>query len=450
MVDSGGGGTNGCLDARASLDGLRVGRLHVLTIALLFLCLVVDGIDQQMVSYLSPAIAAELHLLPAQVGVLFSLGLIGTVLGALVAGTLGDIVGPKRTIVVATLGVGIATCAMAQANTLWQLGALRIATGFGIGGSLPNILALAAQLAPARRRAGILTVMVAGFPAGATTAGLITAALFSHPSWRAAFAVAGLFPLVLAPLLGGLLPESIPVLLTRPNGQVHARRALQRLGAALLPDAVVVWPETVANARAPLISIFREGRARTSLTLTGLFILCLINVYFLSNWLPILMQRSGIAQRGALGLTTVFNLGGIAGVLVLGRLIDRSGVRRVLTGALLCASVGLVILALGRLGTSALVPLVFAVGMVVLGTQGVVNALPALLYPATLRATAGGWAIGTGRAGSVVGPLLGGALLSAGWSVRDTLLASAVVPLIAVALVATLNARGPRLTPGAH
>ncbi|MEO6339676.1 MAG: MFS transporter [Caulobacteraceae bacterium] len=429
---------------RSALESLRISPYHLLIVAVLFLAQVFAGVSMQNLPYLAPAIIRELRFDPQALGILFGISVVSSAVGAMLAGAIGDLVGPKRVTIFAVLGFGLATALSSRANTFVELALLRFVAGFCNGGAMPNVITLAAQFAPARYRATIVTTVVAGFPAGATLAGVVMTTLLAPDAWRMAFLLAGIMSVAVAPLIFVVVPEALPFLLARPGGPERARKILVRLGGS--PEGPISWDAMVTRSRAPLLDIFRRDWIRTSLLLAAIFMLVLIDVYFLANWLPILMERTGASSGRALSLTAIFNFGGIVGVVLLGRLIDYIGVRRVLFTLLISGSAALAFMALAGTANAAFTPVLVIAGMAFLGGSGVLNALPALLYPPALRSTAGGWAIGAGHLGGASGPILGGYLLQAGWQPQQALLLAAVLPLLALVmstwLVTADRARG--------
>ena len=440
------------IDARQLIDEQRVGRTQIQVFCTLLLAFAIDGLDTQMTSYLAPTIVRGWHSTMVNIGLVFSAGLAGSALGALVFGTLGDVIGPKRVIALAALVMGIATIAMAFTTSIWQLATLRFVAGLGLGGTLPNIVALASQLAPKSKRATVVAVTMCGFPIGAALAGVLAAWLLVAHDWRTVYLITGALPLLLLPLILGVLVESLPKLLATPAGQGAARKVLRRLypgNVALEPTtAHFIWPRSVGtDTKAPIAAIFRNGWASLSLLMAGVFVLSLMNLYFVSNWLPTLLQQAHSTARDSMLATTTLYVGGIAGTLVFGRIIDRFGFARTLIPSLTFAALCMLGLAQLKSGGAMLLLATSAAGFVISGGQGALYCLPALIYPDPLRATAAGWATGTGKLGSVIGPALAGLLLGAGWSAAQVLMLGALAPASAAILLVALALRtGARTT----
>ena len=435
---------NTTIDARELVESRPIGRLQYVGFAIVFLVAMLDGLDTQILGYVAPALAKSWHLSPAEVGSAFSIGLVGVMLGSLSLGVLGDAIGPKRVLVGVTLLVGVATLLTSCAGSIEQLRIFRFLTGFGVGGALPNTIAIASQLAPDRRRATWITLIGCGFPLGATVAGVVAASTLASGGWRLAYQTAGVLPIVMVPFLARYLPESIPALLRRRGGQEQANRVLQRMYADHRPATVVWSGGSETSNRMPLKALFERQRLTTSLLLAPLFFMSLLVLYFMANWLPSLLQELGFSPKQAVVATTGFNLAGLIGSPILGVMVDRVGFRRVLILSYLSGAFCVTALALATHNPTVMVVLTAIAGFVLIGSQGSLNALPASLYEDDLRAAATGWALGTGRLGSVAGPLIAGYLLAAQYSHAQVMMMSTVPTICAAGLaflIVTLHHR---------
>lgn len=425
---------SGKLDVRELIDGQPLGAAQVWMFVLLFAVLALDGLDTQLLSYVAPNIAREWHISMANLGSIFSIGLLGSMCGALLLGVLGDSVGVKRTLVGVTALVGLATLMTGFSRGIGQLYALRFITGFGVGGALPNLIALAAQFAPGRRRATIVTLTGCGFPMGAALGGALSAWVVPGHGWRTAYFVAGALPLLMTPLLLVACPESIPVLLRKANGQLLLRKTMARFFPKTVLNQDFIWKTKNLQAGAPLRILFSKAQRGLTSLLAGIFFLSLLNVYLLSNWLPGLLQAAHSTPRESVIATTCFNLGGLLGGPVLGRLMDRFGFGRALASTYVGGAISIGALAMGLLGGSGLTALALVTGFCVLGGQGALNALPALLYPEEARAAGTGLVAGIGRFGSLLGPLIAGFLLGANWT-HSQVLGAAAIPAFGAAMM---------------
>jgi len=286
-------------------------------------------------------------------------------------------------------------------------------------------------------------IMFCGFSIGAAAVGWVAAGVIPRFGWQGVFVVGGILPCIVAALVIGFLPESIRFLVRRRAGDGQAARYLARI-APDAPAGELTVGEDAPHGGFPVQQLFAGGRGGLTLLLWTMFFANLLDLYFISSWLPTIIQDVGIAQQRAILITTLLQVGGTIGAVVLGRLLDRRLSFRVLAltylGATIC------VFLIGESGTSLawLVVTVFAAGVGVIGAQNGANVLAAEVYPTAIRSTGVGWAFGVGRIGSILGPFLGGMLVGT----TPRLFLWAAVPLMvaaAAAFVAALhrNKEGP-------
>jgi MFS transporter, AAHS family, 4-hydroxybenzoate transporter len=419
------------VDVAAFIDAQPVRAFQV---KLLLACagvLFLDGFDTTAIGYVAPALAKEWNLGRGALGPVFSAGLFGLMIGALLLGPLADRIGRKKIIIFSTLAFGIGTLITAFVNDMNMLFVIRLLTGLGLGGAMPNTIALTSEFSPHRRRATMVMVMFVGFSVGAALGGLLAAALIPQFGWRSVFVVGGAAPLALVPILALRLPESVRFLALA--GQAHERVAqlltLVDPKAAFAPGTRFVVNEP-ALPGLPVRHLFQGGRTTTTLLLWVVFFMSLLDIYFMSNWLPTFLNDLGASIAAAAAIGSMFQVGGVVGTFALGSIIDRFSFRAL---ALVYFIAVFAVGAIGQLGHSAvLVTIAISVaGFCIVGGQIAANALAAGFYPTSIRATGVGWALGIGRIGSIVGPLVGGVLLSLRWSAGEVFVAAAGAALCA-------------------
>jgi MFS transporter, AAHS family, 4-hydroxybenzoate transporter len=406
-------------------------RLLLACAAVLFL----DGFDTQAIGFVAPSLAKEWGLTKSALGPVFSAGLFGLMIGALIFGPLADRIGRKKIIVFSTLAFGIGALATAFVNDLGMLLAIRFLTGLGLGGAMPNAIAMTSEFSPRRRRATMVMIMFCGFSVGAALGGFFAAALIPQFGWRSVFVVGGVAPLVLAPILALRLPESVRFLaLTgRANERVAGLLKFINPTAAFAPATQFVVHEP-GLAGIPVLQLFKDGRTLVTLLLWVVFFMTLLDIYFLSYWLPTVLNDLGASVSAAALIGSMLQIGGVVGTFALGSIIDRFSFRAL---TLVYFIAVFAVAAIGQLGHSVvLVSLaIFVSGFCVVGGQIAANALAAGFYPTSMRSTGVGWALGIGRVGSIVGPLVAGVLLTMKWSTASVFMCAA-----GAALCATLAA----------
>lgn len=424
---------------RALADAHRPA-FQLMLLMLCGLCLVIDGFDAQAMGYVAPSVIGEWHVSKAALGPVFSASLFGMLLGALGLSVLADRIGRRPVLIGSTFFFALSMLATPFVSTIPALIALRFITGLGLGCIMPNAMALVGEFSTPAHRVKRMMLVSCGFTLGAAIGGFISAALIPAYGWRAVFWVGGAVPLVLALAMLAALPESLQFLVLKGRNE-RARQWLAKFDPALRvgPGTRLVVQEK-AGGGAPVAELFRAGRAPVTLILWGISFMNLIDLYFLSNWLPTVMRDAGYSPSTAVIVGTVLQTGGVVGTLLLGWFIERFGFVRVL---LACFALGA--LSVGAIGAVShalawLLVVVFAGGFCIVGGQPAVNALAGHFYPTTLRSTGIGWSLGIGRIGSVIGPLVGGQLIALNWSNAQLFHAAALPVLCSALLVLTLAA----------
>ena len=398
-----------------------------------------EGFNTQSVGYIAPALAQAFHLTPGDLGLFFSLGLFGLLLGAIFVAPLADKFGRRPLLLICVPLLGICSLLTALSFSIPMLDALRFLTGLAIGGALPNTIALTSEYSPQRRRALMVALMFTGFILGSIAAGLSATRLLPLFGWQSIFLLGGFAPLLLAPILFLTLPESIRFLVLRGAPAEKVSALLRRLDPTLQKARFARFVvEEKLSSGISVAALFADGRAKRTVLLWTVSFMSLFDIFLLANWLPTEMRSLGLPIQTAILVGTVLQVGGLCGT-VFGWLADRIGANHALSGAYLTGALCVVCIAWAGANPLLVMLAVFGTGVGILGGQTVTNAVAAIFYPTEIRATGVGWATGMGRIGSIVGPGLAGVLLQIDVPPDDILLLAVIPALIAAAAGAAMG-----------
>jgi AAHS family 4-hydroxybenzoate transporter-like MFS transporter len=411
------------------IEGQKFGRFQAGLMFWICAFMFIEGYDMQVLGYAAPAIIEAWHSSKSEFGILFGAGLGGFMFGATILGNLGDKLGRKRMIIAGALLFGLFTLACAFAEGLNELLVFRVIAGVGLGGLIPNAIALMAEYAPARVRATRVGIMFVGYTAGSALGGFIAAQLIPAYGWPSVFIVGGAVPIILATASIFTLPESVRFLMLKRGRSDIVLALLQRARPELnLQPGTAIIIDEAQESGLPVTQLFTGGRAAMTALLWLGFSANMVTLHFLTSWLPTIATDSGVPLAHAVIATALLQAGGGAGSLVVGFLLDRIGTRALVVAFLIAAPC---VASLGRIGSgeTLLMLLAAASGLCIVGAQAGINALAGTLYPTSMRSTGTGWAFGVGRIGSILGPVAGGQLLALGFP-HNTIFAVAAAPIL--------------------
>ena len=431
---------------RERIDASAMTRFQWGTVIICVALNVSDGFDVLVMAFTANAVAADWGLSGAQVGFLLSAGLFGMAAGSILLAPLGDFIGRRNltllSLVIAAAGMLLSSVAQDAA----QLGLLRILTGVGIGAMLASANVIASESANQRWRGLAVSLNSAGFAVGATAGGVLSVLLIDQFGWRSVFLAGGLMTVVLIPIVLVRLPESLDHLLSKRPA--HALERVNTLMRRIGQPALEALPPVTAQDTKPkgqVRQLLTPETVRSTLLVWVAFFMVMYGFYFVTSWTPTLLVEAGLSANEGITGGTLLNVGGIFGAAILGVAAARFALKHVLVVYTILAALLLV----AFVPTTGVLALAFALGGAIgLFSNGCVAGLYAItpsLYTASVRSTGVGWAIGVGRLGAILAPLITGALLDAGWSSGQLYAVTAGVFVLGGIAVACLRGSGARL-----
>jgi benzoate transport len=415
---------------------------------LCWLAVALEGFDLVELGVVIPALLKEpgWDLTPNSAATIASVGLVGVMVGAMAVGAITDVIGRRRTVVWTVVIFSVLTLACAFAPNPFAFGLLRFLAGIGLGGVLPTAIAMVNEFAPQGRGGTATTTMMTGYHAGAVVAALIGILIIEPLGWRSMFVAGALPALVLVPLILRYLPESRSFLRTRgepPWASTPAAAGGSTPADAPVPASSVTAPRPASGLTGtrpanPVSALFRHGLTRSTVAFSVTSVLGLLLVYGLNTWLPQIMRDAGYQLGAALALLLVLNVGAVIGLLIAGRVADRIGNRRSTVAWFVLAAVFLAVLSIKLPGFGVYASVLLA-GVFAFSAQVLVYAYVSHIYPTSARGTALGTASAVGRLGAIAGPLLGGALLTAGIAYPWGFYIFAAVAAVGAVCIAMVN-----------
>ena len=429
------------LNLEELVDGQKFGRFNINLLIWSFLAMVADGFDLAGLASAAPELARTWHVAPKAFAPALSASLFGILFGAPLLGHAGDRFGRKTLIVTGCVVFSLGTLATVWTTNLDQVVALRVLAGVGIGGLMPNAIALNSELSPKRLRATLVVLMFTGITAGAGIPGLIQAWLIPRHGWQVMFWIGGLAPLIVAVCLWFALPESVKFLAFKPDRHAEFLTTARRLRRDLdIPDdAQIVGAGAAQGNGLGMEAIFSGSFAWITPLLWVCFASALMANFFINSWLPLIFEGSGLSAKQSGIAISLYHSGGTIGGLLVSLALGRFGFT-VIALLFLCATLAIAAIGFPGLSYMAMVSAVALAGFCTLGAQFGNNAAAGLLYPTAFRSSGVGWALGIGRFGSIAGPLVGGLLVGMKIPARQFFVFAAL-PMVAGLIASVCVAR---------
>ncbi len=431
------------MDLRELIDSQKMRPIQWVIVAMCVLLNGLDGYDVAAMSFTATRVQDEFGLSGSELGVVISATLIGMAIGSLVMGYLADRIGRRPTIL---LSVSLSTVGMylaAIAPNVLILGTVRILTGIGVGGILACVTVITSEYSSRRWRGLAIGLYTAGYGIGATVGGLVAVALQSQYGWRSVFLVGAFISTAGLVALFAVLPESVDFLTTKRPADLRPRleRIARRLNmpaeaadASYRTASIQIDPET-RRTSAGIGRLFDPAVRRSTLLVWAAFFTTIFGFYFVNSWTPRLLVNAGMTADQGVTVGIGLALGGAVGSVLYGLLAARFAKERLLLVFLLLSAATVVIFVFLASSIAIAFALGSLVGLLVNGCVAGLYTVTPSLYPAEVRATGVGTALGIGRAGAILAPIIAGVLLDQGWTTVQLYLTVAAVLLVAAVAV---------------
>jgi benzoate transport len=425
-------------DPRDVLRNSAMSRLQVLIVGLTIALNALDGFDVTAISYASPGIATEWGIDRGALGIVLSMELIGMAIGSIAIGNLADRIGRKPTMLIclAFMSVGMAMATTAGDPT--TLSVWRVITGLGIGGMLAAINAVSAEFANDKRKHLSVSLMSIGYPLGAVFGGMGAARLLEVYDWRSVFYLGAIVTVALIPVVAFVIPESVHWLVRKqPSGALEKiNTAMARMGHQPVAALPVISPAARAQSAG---DIFGPAMLVTTVLVTLAYFFHIVTFYYIIKWVPKIVVDMGFMPSASARVLMWTNVGGATGGAIFGFLTLRYNVKMLTIATLVVSTVAVSIFGKAPADLETLIIICAFCGFFI--NAGIVGlyAIIAQAFPTHVRASGTGFAIGAGRGGSVLAPIIAGYLFQFGFSLPTVSFALGAGSIIGAIMVLLLK-----------
>ena len=425
-------------DPRATLSAAPMSVLQVIAVVITVGLNALDGFDVLSISFASPGIAAEWHVAMKDLGYILSMELFGMAIGSTALGALSDKIGRRPTVLgcLVLMSVGMLMVTTAKGPT--ELSAWRLVTGFGIGGVLASINAIAAEFCNARRKNLGVALMAVGYPVGAVVGGKVVQVLLKTNDWRSVFYFGAAATIAFIPLVLLWVPESVQWLAQKQPGNALKKinRALKRMGHAAIE---ALPPLPAMTHKASPAGIFGPALIASTMIVTAAYFFHVMTFYFVLKWIPKVIHDMGFSASSAAGVLVWANLGGATGGAVLGLLGMRYGMKTLTILVMVGSAVMVNVYGRSPHDLTSLSLICACTGFFTNGAIVGMYAIFAQVFPTQMRSFGTGFAIGLGRGGSALGPVIAGYLFDGGYGLAWVATTLSVAALFAAIILSFLR-----------
>ena len=414
---------------KSKIDSSNISFLQYLIIFICFFLNIIDGMDVLAISYTAPVIASSWDISFEALGVVFSSGVLGMAIGALLLAPYADKIGRKKIILISTIIISIGILLTGFSANIYHLIFLRFLSGIGIGTMLASTVSLVSEYTPNRSRDFWVSFILAGYPIGAILAGYLSNYILKYYSWEVVYIIFGIISIFFIPIIYFFLLESVDFLLKN-----QPKNALSRVNLILKKldfSKIDYLPNKVNLAsKIPVNSLFQSKYIDSTIKLWMAFFFSFACLYFLISWIPKMVTELGLSLQLGIYSGTVFNIGAFFGIVTQGYFSSKFGLKKIISIFLIVTCV--IMTQIQHFFGSDWMLLIFGVlGFTIQGGFVGLYSVAARIYPTEFRTTGVGWGIGAGRLGAVLGPLVAGVLIGSGIGISMNFIIFSIPALIA-------------------
>jgi benzoate transport len=419
------------INIKSLINDSPMSRFQIIAVFICLLINMLDGFDVLVMAFTASSISDEWQLSGKSLGMLFSSGLFGMAIGAMFLGPMADKYGRRALIIVCLVIITIGMLLSSFTGSLYQLIAMRVFTGIGIGAALASVNIITAEYSSDKRRGLSISLVQIGYPMGGILGGAIATLLITESGWRSVFVFGAALSAIMIPVVMWRLPESIDYLVAkRPT---NALQRINHLLRCLKQEELSTMPEHDSEAvtqKANLFALWKPEYRAATILMWLTFFMIMASLYFVLSWTPKLLVHAGLSAQQGISGGMILHLGGITGQLALGFLSVRFGLQKLMTIYMFLSALFISIFAVYSNDLTIAMYAASLVGFFLMGSITGLYMLSPKLYPPEIRTTGMGWAIGIGRIGAIISPFIAGVLLDLNWGTSSLFFVFAIPMII--------------------
>jgi len=442
-----------------------MGQMQIFIVVITVMLNMLDGFDVASIALATNGIMAQFELESrSALGIVLSMELIGMAIGSIFLGGVADKHGRRPTmlgcLIVMSLGMlmvtrdpgFLANGILSITNSVGllenaQVGIIhimvwRLITGLGIGGMLAAINAVVAEYSSGKRKHLNVAIMAIGYPVGVAAGSKVSAYMLdAGMDWTSIFLLGFWWTLALLPIVFFFVPETVSWLVMKrgPGALEKCNATLKRIGHAPVSELPA---QTEEESKASVLDIFSPTLIMITILVTAAYFFHITTFYFVAKWVPYFVSEvMGFDPGRAADMLFWVSIGGASGGLLLGFATLKMDLRKLTIAAMVGSTIFVVIFGSSPYNLNTLAMICFGAGFF---TNAAINGMYAIFahaYPTHVRAVGTGFAIGIGRGGAVLGPLIAGFLLDGGFEMPGTAVFMSIGSLIAAGSLLFLKLR---------
>ncbi|HDS4487863.1 TPA: aromatic acid/H+ symport family MFS transporter [Enterobacter hormaechei subsp. steigerwaltii] len=427
----------------AFLDSSKSTSFHKLLLGLCTFIIIFSGYELSVFGAIVPVVIREWKISPTEIGFIGSSAMFGMMFGAIVLSSLADKFGVKKLLIVSIFIFNFFIVMATFTESGLMFGLCRFMAGVGSGGATPIVISLLTEYSPKTNKAKMVAVAICGNQVGGMLAPFVAIHIMPEYGWQPVLWLSVL-PLILIPLFIKLIPESARFLAKTQQSEklssilVRIDNDYEKKLAATEQVLIKSDDGNKPAEKVSYLNLFSKKYFVGTVFITLIYICGLLTINGVNIWLPQVMNQNGYALGSSLTFSIVLNLGTLIGTILWAVTVDKVGFKVLMPLIYIAGSVSLFCMGV-KVNLIVMYLFVGLIGMFAFAAHSLMNSFASQYYPGEIRTTGVGLANATGRVGGMLGPIVGGMLLTANVSITVWFLTFAIPGIVAALSMVIIN-----------